>query len=395
MAVRWTADEVASLVEAASSHTVKELAQLFGRSESAMRQACQQFGAYPIDGRTKAAQDAGEASELQLGVLRHEPTTAAGQSWTPEEDERLKEQAPGLTIAELSTEFGRSKKAIFYRCQSLDVKPRDGRTTEKAKARMSMRRKAMLPSQPPVEVTGQTQSCLGSLHQGIKLPVESFPWNRSGLSRRNKCVECLRVGNAQRQQAFRDKWRPSDWQPSKGQVVCGPDGHRCTQCGEVKANIEYYEDSSSPCNHASKCKSCLREARQERWHQNKGEHRDKDIVRRSQWSPERRAEWLKGQWVYHIKRDFSMTPEYYDSLLKAQGDVCKACKQVETKVNHISGVLQRLAVDHDHKCCVKTPTCGKCVRGLLCARCNTLVGKFEQDLSVGANILEYLFDILG
>ena len=37
----------------------------------------------------------------------------------------------------------------------------------------------------------------------------------------------------------------------------------------------------------------------------------------------------------------------------------------------------RLHVDHDHACCVGRRSCGQCVRGVLCARHNLLIGQFE------------------
>jgi hypothetical protein len=42
--------------------------------------------------------------------------------------------------------------------------------------------------------------------------------------------------------------------------------------------------------------------------------------------------------------------------------------------NHI-GILH---IDHDHSCCTGRKSCGKCVRGVLCARHNLLVGQFEN-----------------
>lgn len=39
-----------------------------------------------------------------------------------------------------------------------------------------------------------------------------------------------------------------------------------------------------------------------------------------------------------------------------------------------------LQVDHDHNCCPTELTCGKCVRGVVCGRCNVVIGKYEQGL---------------
>jgi hypothetical protein len=47
-----------------------------------------------------------------------------------------------------------------------------------------------------------------------------------------------------------------------------------------------------------------------------------------------------------------------------------------------------LYIDHDHGCCDSATSCGKCVRGLLCSRCNYHVAWIE-------NNIEPAFEYLG
>ncbi len=78
-------------------------------------------------------------------------------------------------------------------------------------------------------------------------------------------------------------------------------------------------------------------------------------------------------WEWALRDVYKMTREQYDALLGAQGGVCAICGQPETARKN-----KRLSVDHDHRCCPTSRTCGGCVRGLLCHHCNATLGHIER-----------------
>lgn len=74
----------------------------------------------------------------------------------------------------------------------------------------------------------------------------------------------------------------------------------------------------------------------------------------------------------YVRRTYQMFPGEYDRLYAFQGGVCYICQRAK-------GTTKKLAVDHDHKCCPTTPTCGECTRGLLCSTCNKLLGHVRDN----------------
>lgn len=88
-----------------------------------------------------------------------------------------------------------------------------------------------------------------------------------------------------------------------------------------------------------------------------------------------------------LRAYYRLSLDQYDVLAAAQGGVCAICRQRAHGPSCFGGRPHGptcqggppLAVDHDHGCCpTKGRSCGRCVRGLLCASCNGLLGALEQ-----------------
>lgn len=80
-----------------------------------------------------------------------------------------------------------------------------------------------------------------------------------------------------------------------------------------------------------------------------------------------------------LQTKFRMSIEEYETLHKRQGGMCAACGNPETALSTDGMSVRCLAVDHDHACCPGKKSCGRCIRGLLCNRCNVMVGMALDD----------------
>jgi hypothetical protein len=83
---------------------------------------------------------------------------------------------------------------------------------------------------------------------------------------------------------------------------------------------------------------------------------------------------------------YGLTQEAFDVLFASQGNCCAICKA--TTPGKGKG---RWHIDHDHACC-PTPaqSCGRCVRGILCAGCNPGLGSFHDDVTILLAAVAYL-----
>lgn len=81
-----------------------------------------------------------------------------------------------------------------------------------------------------------------------------------------------------------------------------------------------------------------------------------------------------------LQRKYGITLDEYEALVNSQGDVCAICGA--TKKGTARGRVRYWSVDHDHET--------GAIRGLLCQKCNTILGLAGDDPAVLGQAIEYL-----
>lgn len=137
---------------------------------------------------------------------------------------------------------------------------------------------------------------------------------------------------------------------------------RCTTCCTVKARAEFHPRPGRPDGHAGMCKQCSSEK--------SAQHNARpDVAARKQ-----EQRWL---------RRYGISRKDYEQMLVRQHGVCAICEEPPADGRH-------LCVDHDHSCCPSEPGCGRCVRALLCDRCNRALALIQDTPSLAISLAEYL-----
>ena len=93
------------------------------------------------------------------------------------------------------------------------------------------------------------------------------------------------------------------------------------------------------------------------------------------------------RWVLHTR--YRMTPEGLEALRAKQGGLCAICRQAEGD-KYADGRLKDFSIDHDHTCCPGERSCGRCVRGLLCRKCNVGIGNLRETPAILRAAADYI-----
>lgn len=101
--------------------------------------------------------------------------------------------------------------------------------------------------------------------------------------------------------------------------------------------------------------------------------------KKDHFTPEERSLYVR-EWS--LNRKYGIGKVEYDALLSKQNGVCAICREAEGFVNKKTGRLQEFSVDHCHA--------GGHVRGLLCVRCNRMLGYARDDENILTRAIDYL-----
>lgn len=155
---------------------------------------------------------------------------------------------------------------------------------------------------------------------------------------------------------------------------------KCTKCGEEKplTNEFFTKDKYDKSGLTYTCSKCRNAASYEWNRLNKDKVKQANLKNRDKRkafydSPEGAICSRKA----HLKRTYGLTLEQFNEKLESQGNVCAICRSNNTRDKH--GVM---AVDHCH-------STGK-IRGLLCFKCNSALGNFDDNKQLLIETLKYL-----
>jgi hypothetical protein len=152
----------------------------------------------------------------------------------------------------------------------------------------------------------------------------------------------------------------------------------CYKCNKSKTIDSFSKEKRSKDGLHCWCINCLRKYNRNytrQWRKN-----NPDKTKEAELKRKRNPSYFSNNRKNNIKIRHSITLEQYEQMLVKQNGVCAICgnpEMVENQYRQIS-----LSIDHNHKT-------GK-IRGLLCIKCNTLLGRIEGNLDLIPKFFEYL-----
>lgn len=167
----------------------------------------------------------------------------------------------------------------------------------------------------------------------------------------------------------------------------------CTRCKFPTPLYEFSLSKNHKDGHLYVCKRCDKRRVTKSYNENKEKRLSKMKEWRDNHIDQHRSsarEWCRNNpekvKINKLWNRYKLRPTDYQSLIDSQGNKCKICL-IDFSYDNKNLIPH---VDHDHKCCSNGNSCGKCVRGLLCGKCNTIIGVANDNVNILKSSIEYL-----
>lgn len=151
----------------------------------------------------------------------------------------------------------------------------------------------------------------------------------------------------------------------------------CTKCGQEKLMGDFYLYTSAARGKRvhSYCKPCSIESAHKWAKDHKKQVNEK---RREKWKAYPEEAKRRALSKYHLSL------EEFNGMLELQESKCAVCgTYLATK--------QEQCIDHNHACCpTECRSCGKCVRGILCQKCNRALSLVHDNVLILTTMIAYL-----
>lgn len=145
--------------------------------------------------------------------------------------------------------------------------------------------------------------------------------------------------------------------------------YHCGMCKQYKPLSEFSEYIKFVKKQGSRCKSCQKK------HGKKWREINKEKLKKYFSSEEVKEKNKEAVLRYRLK-SYGISLEQYEEMKIRQGEKCLICNI------HVSNLKTGLCIDHCHNT--------KKIRGLLCRKCNSALGLFNENLEFLKNAINYL-----
>lgn len=184
-----------------------------------------------------------------------------------------------------------------------------------------------------------------------------------------KYVTCVDCYNSSKRVKYLEKH--PEFAARKDRIDRTPSGFKyCHKCDSYILLENFYKRKDSPDGLRTYCKRCILESNEASPSSIEKKNKSDNFVRKTR--------------TTYLKTRHKLTTERYHEILLEQNGMCAICSISSSEYGKL------FAIDHDHNCCPGKFTCGKCVRGLLCTKCNASIGALGDNSSGVLKALKYL-----